>query len=192
MSKPSRARVSSILSLSLLSTVAACSSTSSTVDAGSDAADGNDGATAGDASTAHDGSGGACNSFQIAAPVVMKVQIAAAAPVPAGGTVVDGMYNLTGNNRYTGVGGASGATTGTLSAALQATGSTWQLGLSENAGGFSRETAAVTFSGTTVTQVFTCPPPAQTKPHEYTATPTEIRLYTTRTTGTDEVVLTKQ
>lgn len=52
----------------------------------------------------------ACNAIELAAPDVQPVYVAAALPAPQGGTLVTGTYQLTAEDEYTGLGGASGPT----------------------------------------------------------------------------------
>ncbi len=177
-------RTQLLLLLAGLTAIAGCGTSS----AASGAADGSLSADA--ASDGGDDGAVVCNTFEIVTPVVTQVAASGPAPVPAGGMVVDGVYLLTAENRYAGEAGTTPPMGGTTGAALQAMQGTWQYAVSENGGPYTTDTATVTYSGTTVTQTFTCPELTQMRIQEYTATATQLRIYTSTGGWVDEAVFT--
>jgi hypothetical protein len=145
-------------------------------DAGS--ADAGAGGSAGDAGTA--GAGGAagaaaCNAVAISAPMVHPALGVGIAPLPTGGTIVDGTYFLTKYESFKG----DAATTSTYQVVLVIAGSQIQLAQIVNA-----EETRATLTLTTTTNAFkafyTCPSTvmgSQLAYDQYTATPTQLLLY---------------
>jgi hypothetical protein len=149
---------------------------------------------AGDAAVIPDASGAdaascstAPNDAGVAVPIV---QIAEAAPVASGGSIMPGPYVLTAVDVFTGSGGPVGATGDTVARRCSFSASTY--GCLEKEG-VSSPNAAVTpgtiqagahsEAATTITLTRECPtnPP---RTAGYTATPTELQLFTHLPTAT--------
>jgi len=129
-----------------------------TGDGGSSGADG-----ASDATTA-------CNTLVDTAPTVTTEDVASPPPVLTGGTIADGTYFLTALTVYTGDGGAAGASNGN-STTIEVDGTTIQLAMVGN----STATEMVTTSGSSFTDMRTCPAPA-TREGTYSATATTLTV----------------
>ena len=100
--------------LGLVVCLVACSSSDPVSDGGVDAApdatieDGGGDAQPTDAGT--DASPTSCSGFVTDAPGIAQMFVATATPVGAGGTIVDGVYDVTAWSVYTGADGGTGAT----------------------------------------------------------------------------------
>jgi hypothetical protein len=106
------------------------------------------------------------------------MQVAAAAPMPAGGAISDGTYVLTALTAYTGVGGPTGSLWLTASEVQTISGTTMQQDGKIN-GQESRYTTRISTSGATISTSDTCPSPRMAT-HGYTATATNLRIYDTK------------
>lgn len=137
-----------------------------TTEAGGAAADGGssgaDGAS--DATTA-------CNTLVDTAPSVTTENVASPPPVLMGGTIADGIYFLTALTVYTGDGGAAGASNGNATT-IEVDGTTIQLAMM---GANATATEMVTTSGSSFTDMRTCPAPA-TRVGTYSATATTLTV----------------
>jgi hypothetical protein len=131
-----------------------------------------------------------CNALVNDGPVVGFVVAGATAPSPAGGTIADGVYQLTAANIYAAPAGFTNDTQ--LSSVMQVKGTVAQQ-VGSIDGEESRYTTKLTVSGTMLTAVDTCPEP-ETASFGLTATPTEFRLYAVPpgTTMTLEQVYSKR
>jgi hypothetical protein len=118
----------------------------------------------------------ACNDLSDDAPTVDGTEIATNQPAAMGGVIADGTYVLTAVTLYTGGGGPAGSSGVSASVVLTIAGTTM-----EQVGRFNgqdvRSTATLMASGTTLQRTGTCPT-AMTDWLLYTATATELRLYT--------------
>jgi hypothetical protein len=127
-----------------------------------------------------------CNNLVDDGPTVTATRVAAAPPVPAGGAILDGTYELTAFTAYTGVGGATGNLALTASEVQTISGTTVQEDGKIN-GRESRYTTTIRTSETTISTSDTCPSP-RTATHGYTATAIELRIYDTKAGVTMEQV----
>lgn len=113
---------------------------------------------------------GACNNVSLTTfAAVTQLEAAEAAPVPIGGTILDGTYVLTKDTIYTGPGGATGSTGMTQTEVQVFSGTTIAIATQPPApnpaealsGTFSVPTgtdeAGAPTTGTTMTFVFSCP-----------------------------------
>jgi hypothetical protein len=107
-----------------------------------------------------------------------------------GGTIADGNYALTAMTAYTGQGGSTGNLALTASEVQTISGSTMQQDGIIN-GQEKRYTTTIMTSGTTITTSDTCPAPG-TAMHSYTATPTALLIYDTKTGFTLEQRYTRR
>jgi hypothetical protein len=141
--------------------------TAPAADAGADAVSSEAGADAAEA----------CTTLMDTAPMFMNVNIAAAFPTPAGGTINPGTYHYTELRTYTGVGGAAGTTAGNYTQTSALTANTWtvvtQLGAQK-----LEVVASYNVDGTMFNPTRVCPTTgnvlAQTG---YTATTTELIFF---------------
>ena len=131
-----------------------------------------------------------CNDLVNTAPTVTANWVATAAPTPAGGTIVDGTYVLTAVTEYSGPGGSTGPTSTSTSLLLTISGNTMQQ-VGRIGGQERRYTTLISTSGTTLTGTDTCPEP-NTLQVQYTATASELRVYSNGSAITLEQVCTKQ
>jgi hypothetical protein len=130
-------------------------------DGGGDAAfdgqgDGGDGGE-GDGGFCDSNLGTGCNTVTNSGNVIAQVQVASAAPTPAGGTVVEGTYHLTDWTTYTGTGGATGPTGQNDKETLVFSGGTVQIVQVEGDCPERRQNLSVVFSEAMVTATNTCP-----------------------------------
>jgi hypothetical protein len=132
----------------------------------------------------------ACNTLVDDGPDVSFVAMATAAPVPTGGTIAEGTYELSALTLYTGPGGSTTAPGGTFSAVFEISGNTMQQVGSED-GVEKRYTSTFTISGSTVSTVDSCPV-SDSSTHSLSATPTELRIYDSGTVGTLEQAYAKR
>jgi hypothetical protein len=133
-----------------------------------------------------------CNVLIDDGPVVTPTAVAATAPTPAGGTLVDGTYDLTALTLYTGPGVSASPPSGTFSAVYQITGNIAQQ-VGRLNGSEARYTSTFTISGTTFLSADTCPMPKQNSDSvSITATPTGFRVYDSVTGGILEQSYTKR
>jgi len=148
---------------------------------------GSTGGTAGSSSTGTTGTttGGCdsfdtCNSLVNAAPLVQEQRQPTDAPLPDGGTFVDGTYFLTAVTLYTGDGGASGPDGRSAQQTSMAAGGIGQ-SVSTSDGCTSHSTSEISFSGTQITLTTICPActpgPCDSTTLGYTATPTTFMLF---------------
>jgi hypothetical protein len=131
-----------------------------------------------------------CNALVDDGPMVTATEVAAAAPTPAGGKILDGTYALTTLTAYTGVGGKTGNLALTASEVQTISGTTLQEDGKIN-GQESRYTTTISTSGTTLSTSDTCPMPS-TATHAFTATATNLRIYNTMASFTLEQVYTRR
>jgi len=111
-----------------------------------------------------------CNTLVNGAPTKDTQEVASPAPVLTGGTIADGTYFLTDLTEYTGDAGMSG-TGGSNSTTIEVDGTTIQLAMVGN----STATEMVTTSGSSFTDMRTCPAPA-TREGTYSATATTLTV----------------
>jgi hypothetical protein len=158
----------SFLGCTCVLSVAACSGSSSGNAPGDGGIDGADAAagdgSGGDAAPAEaggDGGGssdaaadaGACNTLVNSAQSVMVQQVAMDPPSPAGGTILDGTYDLTAVAIYTGPNGPSGPS-GSSQTTISISGATIQVVTS---GQPDRQTVTLATQGSAFTATDTCP-----------------------------------
>lgn len=141
-----------------------------------------------------DALGGACNAIVLGTPVTSATMLASAPPQALGGTIVDGIYEATAVNVFTGSGGAAGQEEVSSALSIRVAGSVWQFAYRD---GFpaelKRTTAAVTTAGSTFTETFVCPEGGGgAKTFPYTATATTLQLFQKSSKGTTEIVLTRR
>lgn len=176
-----------IFGIAVLALAAGCSSSSggstpsdagSDHDAGSETADGAtpvDGGSS-DRDAAADAPSEAapavCNLLANSAPVITYAQVNQDPPAPQGGTMVDGTYEMTAANIYTGPAGPSGPS-GMSQTTIEITGGTIQI---VSVGQPTTRTVTIATSGTSFTATDTCPDSTVTR-GSYTATPTTILIF---------------
>jgi hypothetical protein len=128
-----------------------------------------------------------CNDVAVGGAVVETVAVPAVLPTFAGGTIADGTYDLVTMEEYSGVGGKSGKTGGTLRETIVVSGGVWQAAVSANGGDVQHLTARVTPAATTLSITATCGgamPPS----YGFDASATGLRIG--GATGASSVVLT--
>ena len=124
-----------------------------------------------------DGTPATCNALVDDGPVVTPTAVAATAPTPAGGNLVDGTYDLTALTLYTGLGVSASPPSGTFSAVYQIAGNVAQQ-VGRLNGSEARYTSTFTISGTRFLSADTCPVPKQNSDSvSISATPTGFRVY---------------
>ncbi len=137
-----------------------------------------------------------CNALVNDGPGVIPV-MRTAGTTPMGGTIEDGRYEQTALDYYPDTGETVSPDPRTLSAIFELEAGTLEaivgatLGDQEQSDRFS---ATFETSGTELTLTYSCPDASAVEHPEYTATPTELRLFYRigNDTATAEVVLTKQ
>jgi hypothetical protein len=119
--------------------------------------------------------------------------VATAAPTPQGGTIADGVYDLTRVEIYTGAGGASGSTGSTgVALRMQFAGTTAQSAILFGSSVY-RSTETLSFpGGTGFVQTQTCGALSPQSGLSYTATATTVTLYDHFAGNDRGMVLTKQ
>jgi hypothetical protein len=121
--------------------------------------------------------GGTCTDLVDNAPVFMNVNVAAAFPAAAGGTITPGTYRLTEVRTYTGVGGATGSTAGVYSQTISFTSNTWTTVSTVN-GQRLEVVASYTTDATMFNPTRTCPATGNTLAQTgYTATATDFTFF---------------
>jgi hypothetical protein len=132
--------------------------------------------------------GAPCGSVVLSGPCVANLAVPALAPTATGGVPVNGTYDLVAYTSYTGPGGVSGdmgyrmrqtmtLSNGVLDSVIAtAPGLTWELW-------------TLSFSGTQMTEVGTCPDLLGPYTRTYSATPDELDIFSP-TFGTDAVDVT--
>jgi hypothetical protein len=139
----------------------------------SDAGQPIDSSSAGDSATEGSSDGGpSCNTLTNTASPVTVQEVAENPPAALGGTVEDGMYELTDVTIYTGTSGPSGAT-GTAQTTIEIGGSIVQV---VSSGTPPTRTTTLATTGTTFTSTDTCPD-AVVSTGSFTATPTTFAIY---------------
>jgi hypothetical protein len=116
-----------------------------------------------------------CSSLVDDAPTISYTVVAAAPPIPTGGPIADGTYDLSALTVYTGVGGSTSPIASTAHVVLVISGNTMQqVGAVD---GVPRSyTTTFTVSATTITTTDTCPSPVTSR-HQFSASPTDLRVY---------------
>ncbi|HEX8791718.1 MAG TPA: hypothetical protein VF765_12270 [Polyangiaceae bacterium] len=140
-------------------------------DAGSDGAS-DAGSPAQDAADAPGEAATVCNMLANSASVITVQQVSQDAPMPQGGTMVDGTYAMTDVSIYTGPTGPSGPS-GMTQTTIQIAGSTIQIASN---GQPPTRTVTLATSGTSFTATDTCPDSHVTH-GSYTATATTILIF---------------
>jgi hypothetical protein len=178
---------STFLVLCAALTAAACSSSSSPSDTGTDGGEADsatsDGSAAQDSATADsapadsspdDASDGgtACNTLANIAQTITIQQVASDPPTAQGGTFADGTYAMTDVTIYTGTQGPTGPS-GTSKTTIQISGDTFQV---VNDGTPGTRTVSAVVSGTSVTATDTCPD-STVFDETFTATTTSFVVY---------------
>lgn len=110
-----------------------------------------------------DTSGASCNSVALQGAPVDAMQVDTAPPAPTGGKIPPGLYSLVGTTIYTGVGGAKGPTNHPERMTIQLTETPTGMVVQDaeaqpGCASDKHETNTLTFSGTNVAAVRTCPP----------------------------------
>jgi hypothetical protein len=119
----------------------------------SDASGGDAAASDGAGDATGDDGGLACNALADTAQPVTVQQLAMDPPMPSGGTIADGSYELTGVDIYTGPNGPSGPS-GMAQDTIAITGSTVQI---VGSGTPERRTVTLATQGSAFTATDTCP-----------------------------------
>lgn len=128
-----------------------------------------------------------CNHLVNDGPEVRYLDGPETAPTPMGGTILDGMYELTAITLY----GVSQPAPDTIARAVfQFAGTTIQQ-VGELDGAEQKYTSKFAVSGTVLTIDDTCPKPNRDQP-AFTATSTDLRFFIASGGGTLEMVLTKR
>jgi hypothetical protein len=129
----------------------------------------------------------ACNTLLNDGPTVTLRGSSAMAPVPAGGTVVDGVYELTAATLY----GVVDVPLRTISAVFAISGTTMQqVGTID--GEEKRYTSTFGTKGTLITTIDSCPSGTTPSVHSFTATATELRVYDATVSESFEQTYTKR
>lgn len=182
--------VSSFLLVPILAVIVACSDpaarpppTGSTgspgapppIGGGGAAAEGGARLDAGDA-----GDGGACNVFPNTGTLVDRVAFIGDPPVSTGGTVVDGLYDLTDYIVYVALGGISGPTGVTMKATLSVREGVVEQVTETGGGGaqpkVERKSSAFSVTGSTFATTELCPVSGASGSRQYTATGARLIL----------------
>lgn len=158
---------------------------------GAGGATGSGGATSsGGTTTTSAGGGGAasaCNTVAITAPAITDANGAGTKPVPEGGTIADGTYEVTAHTYYA-PGSAKGTTYQVM---LVVAGSTAQIAQIRDSGAEERFSLSVSTTGTTFSGISSCPVTGTALDfNAYTATATELLLF--NPTNGSVVTFTKQ
>jgi hypothetical protein len=141
-------------------------------------------------------SGDTCNTVVADGPCVTVQVSAAAAPTPAGGTIVAGTYRLTSETFYGAAGGNQQDDRRETYVVSGVTALGFTLDQSRTSGTHvERSRGTVVVSGTTVTLTPTCPPPGDGGNNggsaQFTATANTFSLIQAKNGGTDVSVYTK-
>jgi hypothetical protein len=139
---------------------------------------------------------GSCNDLTNDGPGVNAV-VRTAGTTPMGGTIEDGRYLQTGLDYYADPGETVPPDLRTLSAVFELEAGALEavvgasIGEDEQSDTFS---ATYSASGTVLTLTYSCPDPSVSERPNFTATPSELRLFyrIADETATAEVILTKQ
>lgn len=151
---------------------AACAAADATTDAG----------TALDAASSPSDAGSAgpdCTPLANSSTVtVAQVQVAAAPPTPAGGTIADGTYSRTASQIYTGVGGLSGPSGDSTRQTVQISGGGKYFKSIENKNGGADSSLffSMTSTATSISATQTCTGTA-TATYGFDATPTVLKMH---------------
>jgi hypothetical protein len=130
-----------------------------------------------------------CNALPADGPAVAAMISTATPPVPSGGTPTDGTYNLSALTLYTTA--PVTAPTSTISAVFQIKGNTVQA-VEVIDGQEKHYTSTFTASATSFTISDSCPAPTAAQSYPYTATSTQLRIFSTTTAGFVEQTYTKR
>ena len=154
--------------------VTTCTGTPACADAGTNVADGAP-CGSGNVCTAGACSPLTCNPIPITGLNVSETRVAASKPTPLGGTIADGIYDLSSYSLYTGPGGASGPTGFTLRCTMVISGTVGQEACGAGATGVPKSTFNYVLSGTryTITSAV-CGTADVGYTMGFTATPTEL------------------
>lgn len=151
-----------------------------TPDAGADAADGGDDAALVCAEAIGATEGASCGDVVPGGPCVQEIRIDDSAPAPAGGTLVEGTYDLTDLALYTNPAGPTGplGEPRRETIALAADGATWVMNaIALSAGLAARRTLSVVGVGPQLHATVTCPA-ADAGPGDAGAGPAIVYTYT--------------
>ena len=141
------------------------------------------------------GTGGSCFTAEPGGCWIQEVQVADTLPAPAGGTPVDGTYDLTSRTAYTGAGGATGPDGQYSKHTLILAGGGLQEAQQNGSCAVERTSGTLTFSGAMVTYAQTCPVCSGNNcggMAAYSATSTAFTLYTTDNGKSRADVFTKR
>lgn len=148
-------------------------------------------ATADDGANSEDSDASACTSLGIGAPIAI-VSVADVPPVLKGGTVIDGVYDLTSGTDYTGTGGASGATA-SVARTMRLGGAAYEVAKREGDSAEERFSGSFKTSGTsTFEQTNLCPTAEKAATSPYEATATTFKIFVGGGPGTRLVVMTRR
>ncbi len=132
----------------------------------------------------------ACNRLINDGPLVTATAVSTMPPAAAGGTIVDGTYELTATTLYLNADRQASPPPGTFSGVVEMAGNAMQQVFKIN-GSEWHYTASFTVTGVSISLLYTCPN-AATESHSLTATADEFRIYDTDTDGTLEQVYRKR